>query len=605
MSDIRASLYTDLVTVFPPGLMNTATSAALLGNKQARYLENILPSDNTAGAGKVRYGVRPLGDAIGGGVTILDEFEFRKSDGTLQNLAYCDDGSLRLLDEDLGTWSTVKSGLDPLGTMRSVQFAGYRVFVNGMDTPFKYDGTTCTDLGEYVDDTLATDYTYVDSNTITLKPGAGRSDYPDGRTIRVDFATTGEVIATVASTSYSSGTNTLTINVSGTPFVNEVIDSVEYFVNPPAFSDIYVEHNLLWALSPGELKAKDFRGADGFKVYYTDFPNNPDAWINQTGDEPTQELNFIDMRNKSARFDELVKISSFAGFMVFHARTQLFIYAGDDPSDPTNFTWQKTVQVGTVHGNLVQAFPSDLIFFTPYGARSLKSVFQSEALEVSPDIGSDIDPTINDMTMTLAGTDEAYKKARSFRYDAGGMYGFKLGDNRLLAYCLTEKQKGWAFLSGYFADASAFNALSDNRLIIARGDQLYVYANNADGEGFDYTDDGDPFFARWWCAWISPKGNRWKNNHWGLVMEESAEITVSLHRFKDWLESSRKTVTFELQPSAAVWDESPWEESYFDPTGSSKLRTRDNFICESFSFMIEAEVITGPVSFLGVRPIGG
>ena len=189
-----------------------------------------------------------------------------------------------------------------------------------------WDGTTCTDLGEWVNDVLAdnTSFTWVSTSQITIKPNSNRGagDYAIGTAIRVTFATAGLVSATVTSTSYNAGTNVLTINVTSTPFpaLSEVISKIEYFAYPPAFSFMFAHLDMLWGLSPGELKAKIYRGSDGMKAYYQAAANNENSWFVYTGSSPTQEVPFINMRNKVPQFDELVAMSSIDGNACFHGR---------------------------------------------------------------------------------------------------------------------------------------------------------------------------------------------------------------------------------------------------------------------------------------------
>ncbi len=605
---MRQGLYDGrLLTLFPRQLLNTAVSPTLLvKDKYSRLIENIIPNVNKAGSGAKRFGMGPIGDAAGS--AILDTFEFIKSDGTVQSIVYCEDGSLRTFDQGTGNYTNIKTGLNVLGSVGCLPFNSKLIFFNGLDNNFSWDGVDCTDLGEFVSDNLAEDYTQNSTSQITLKPGTGRAagDYPNGREIRVTFETEGVVAAVVASTSYDSGTNVLTINVVGTPFPtpSETVETVEYFDQPPPFSFMFAELDMLWGLSGGQLKAKQFRGADGMKVYHQDATNNENSWFFYEGTGANQEIRYINLANKVKKFDELVGISSIDQNICFHARRHLIVYTGLDPFTAGGFVWLKTIPVGTVHGKLIQPFPSDTLFMTPYGARSLRRVFETEGLEVNHDLGSDIDPTVQAKIKVLLSEDAAYKKARSFYSEVDGLYGFKLDDDGLLIYVLSEESKGWVLFTGYFADATGFCATSDGRLLISRGDQLYAYGNGADSEvGTVYADADEAIACVWWSPWITGTNGRWSNVGWQVILEDAAFAQFYVDRFIDYNSIIAVTTQFNVTSDGAKWDESMWDEAYFDGSPVNPFE-EDKFLAEAFSFRLRHETTTGPLAVLAVRPIG-
>lgn len=609
MSATRLGLFDGrLLTLFPRQLQNTAVSPTLLvKDKYARLVENIIPNTNKSGSGAKRFGLSTKGESFAP-ANITDMFEYRKSDGTLQIIVYVDDGSLWTLNEGAGVYTSIKSGLSTAGTIGALPFNGKLVFYNGIDRCFSWDGVSCTDLGEFVTDVLADDASFlqIDDHTISLKPNAvrGGNDYSVGTQIRVTFAS-GPVLATVASSSYNGGSGVLTVTVDATPFPTpiETISKVEYYAYPPAFSFMFAHLDMLWGLTPGELKAKIYRGSDGMKAYYQAAANNENSWFLYTGSNPTQEVPFINMRNKVPKFDELVGMSSIDGNAIFHGRKYVLIYTGQDPSTVGGFVWAKTIPVGTVHGKLIQSFPSDVLFATPYGMRSLRRVFQTEQAEVVPDLGSDIDPTIQQKLKTLMSEDSSYKKARSFYYEGDGFYGFKL-DESLLVYVLSENSKGWVQFSGYFADAQAFLATTDGRLFVARNGQMYAYANGADpSAGIDYSDAGQAISCKWWTPWISAGAGRWSNRAWEVIMEDAETALFSIDRFINFNTRDVVTTQFSVSNTGAQWDEGMWDVDDFDGVPAAAVES-DKFLADSFSFMLRHENTTGPLNILGVRPIG-
>lgn len=609
MANPRLGLYDGgVVSMFPRRLMNTAVSATLLSSSDfARHIENLLPNGLKAGSGAKRYGVVKKGAAIAG-ATILEILEFRTAAGEIRILAYCSDGTIRWLNEVTMVWATLRSGLLPNGNPRWTAFNEKLVIVDGINPVMAYDGNAIDDVGEYVTDFdststtgFATAATQVDNNTLTVAVLAGRDDYKVGRSIRVTFQTAGAIIATISAV---SGTGTKTIDVTGTPFPATVqtITRVEYFDKPPAFSDIYTEHQRLWALSAGETKAKSFRATqNAMRVYYTDATNNENSWFNQT----VHEVGYVNLLNRSRRFDELVRISSINGAMVFFGRISTFIYAGDDPTTLGEFIWQKTLPVGCVNGNLVQKYPADVLFFTRYGARSLQNIFQTEGLEVVADLGSSIDPTVTAFVDNMMTSDALYRAARSYFYERDGFYGFQFGSEYSLTYAISEESKGWVYFSGAFTRASAYLGTSDGRLLMAIGGQLFSYANGTDTGGIAYSDDNASILVKWWTPWLRLKHGRWSNVGYEVLMEEVADTTIDIYRTRDDRDDSiiMAAEGILLTEPSAYWDEAYWDEAYWD-SSSRRINVRDKFLADSFGLMIVNESTIGPLSFLGVKPIG-
>lgn len=610
MSNPRLGLYDGgVLAMFPRRLMNTATSATLLAAGQfARHIENILPNTKKAGSGAKRYGFAAKGDALGGGETILDIMEYRTSAGALKFLVYCDDGSIRLLNEGTGAYTSLIAGLTTGGNPRSVAFNEKLIIADGVNPLMAYDGSALAAIKEWVVDYngpgsggLASAASQTDTNTFTITVAAGRDDYSIGQRVRVTFASAGAVTATISAV---SGSGTLTIDVSGAPFPSpsETINKVEYEFTAPAFSDIYAEHNRLWALSEGETLPNTWRAtAHAMKVFYTDATNNEAAWVNAT----TQTVRFVNLLNRARRFDELVRISSIDGYMVFFGRHNTFIFAGDDPTEIGQFAWQKTLPVGCVNGNLVQKYPRDVLFFTRYGARSIQTVFNTEGQEIVPDLGTDVDSTVTDFVSTMVASNTLYKGARSFFYERDGFYGYNFGASYVMAYALNEESKGWVFLSGFFKDATAYLGTSDGRLLIGIGDQLYVYTNGADSTaGTSYDDAGAAYLMKWWTPWMRPKHGRWSNIGFELMLEETSSTTVDLYYAKDEQENSVVgPYSMTLQEEGALWDVDYWDEGYWDGT-PKKPRLHKKFICDSFYVIIQNNSTVGPISVLGLRPIG-
>lgn len=598
----RASLYGDIILPFPPGLMNTAVSPAILnGSRFARHIENMLPNVNKAGSGSKRFGFGKKGADIG--QESLASWEYRNGSGQLEILGYFGDGSIRRLNEGTGAWTTLKSGLAGTCVPGALAFNSKLVIYNGVNPLQVYDGGTVSTVKEWVSDSIGSGATWASSSSFTI--ATNRTDYQNGRRVRVTFETAGVVVATISGV---AGSGTLTVSVVGTPFPgsSQAIEKVEYEMDAPALSFLYAEHDRLWGLSEGVPHPTNYRGGDSLKVFYTETANVEGSWYNQLGAEPTQELNFFNIENKARKFDELVAISSINGLMVFHGRLQSYVYGGTNPTPEGDFAWQKTLPVGCVNGQLVIRFPGDVLFMTRYGARSLAQSFQTEGLEVSPDIGSNMDAAVTNAVAQMMRSVDAYRAARSFFYEKDGFYGFKVDGQYVFAYVLSEQSKGWVYLSGLFEEASCFLATSDGRLFVGSDGQLYGYANGTDDDiGTSYGDDGEPIFMMWWLPWLSKPNQRWGNLKFEVILESTASTTLSIYRAVDYNDNTVKPIAtnIDLTAESAFWDEAEWDVALWDGT-PKRVVVRDKFVCNAFWAQIQNNSTEGPISILALRAIG-
>lgn len=406
---------------------------------------------------------------------------------------------------------------------------------------------------------------------------------------------------TIQSSSFSTPDTTITFDANEIPDVSVTIDDVVYSDSPPAFSFIFPLNNRLWALAPKELTASTFDAAEGdrMKVYYTEYTNNENAWFNPV----TQQAAFIDVINKHGVNDQLEAIGAVDGNLVFFGRYKTQVWAGSNPTASGDLTHQKTLPIGVPSGDLVVQFPRDLLFFTKYGARSLRTVFQTDALEAVTDIGSNQDPAIQDSVATLLGSDATFKTARAFRYDRDGFYGFRV-DTDPYIYVLSEEAKGWTRFTGLFQSMADAVELPDGRLILAKTTQLYVYANGADGADAVYSDNGSTYKTVWTTPWIRNRG-RWANIYWQIVIEAGAPSQLlTFKRYKNDLLAVSTDYNTTINTSQAVWDESDWDVVDWDVNTDTQVKFRDNFKGESFAFRLESDTAVGPLKINSVIAYG-
>ena len=173
----------------------------------------------------------------------------------------------------------------------------------------------------------------------------------------------------------------------------------------------------------------------------------------------------------------------------------------------------------------------------------------------------------------------------------------------MLVYALSEESKGWVYFSGKFKDADAFLGTSDGRLLLADGTQLYTYANGTDG-ATSYADAGAAILMKWWTPWLRPKAGRWANIGYEIVMEDVAETSLVIYRAVDERDDTGRLVAeATLTEGTAYWDEVYWDEAYWDAV-RRRIVVRDKFLADSFWLTVQNNTTAGPISVIGIKPIG-
>ncbi|MBI1362709.1 MAG: hypothetical protein GC134_01890 [Proteobacteria bacterium] len=574
-----------VITVpFPPRMMSTSRNPTAMPVEYARDVLNMFTL--TSGAGSKRNGVQKVGNAIGGDETILRLMHFVPASGALQLLAVTDAGSIYLYDD--GDWTSVYTGLSTSGHVRWTHFGNHLALCNGIDTPLKWDGTSFSKISQWIQDD-GIDLTYVDGDTLTFT--GDETLYPAGTEVKLRLGSGTYVETTVLSVSASSGT--VTLNLSDA-VATAALDELHYKAYPPAFAFIMAAHNRLWGLGTGALQANGFSAnADRNRVYYTDGLNDPDAWRNDDG-----FLQHINLNDKTPTSDELIAMAIKDGLTVFFFRNFAQVWAGTDPTATGDFTWQKTISVGTVHGDLVVNLPNDIGFFTRYGARTISRALQTEQLDVS-DLGSDVDPTIAGAIQEITATDNAYRDAHTFYEDRQGWFGFKLG-NVVVVYQVASAASGWARFDGLFADATAFMNTPDGKLYLASGGQLYVYDHDT------YDDDGEAIQTRWWTPWLnfSSDFKRWANKYVELVTEQGAPVNITLRRYKSYNSSSSVSQELTATTAADYWDDGDWDDALWDNGYPKPAVVRDGYVADVLAYAVESSTTTGPMTIFGFKLYG-
>lgn len=574
-----AQPYVTAFVPFPVRLMSTTRTPTNMTNDFAREILNMYAVED--GAGVKRNGSTSVGNSIPDG-DISQLMYYINQSGVVQVLAVNTTGYIYL--QDGSTWTQQYSGLDTTGLVRWTHFAGKLIICNGIDPVLVWDGTTVTEIFEYIEDT-ASGLTYSSSTEFQIDSDAEL--YAVGSKVQARLGSGNFVESTVASVS-GSGTITVTLNDA---VLTASLDEIYFEAKPPTFAYVYAAHDRLWGFGSGPLKAEGLSGnVERTRVYYTFGVNDETAWHNTSG--ATQSINLAD---KMSSQDELVGMAVKDGLTVFFGRNYTQIWSGSNPTASGDFSWVKTMPLGAIHGNLIVEMPNDVAFFTRFGARTLSRTLQTEQLDIS-DFGTEVDPSIASDVTTLLASDAAYAGARSFQYAKQGWFGFK-PSNRALIFQLNGSSQGWTVFDGLFGAATAFLNTPDGKLYIASGAQLYQYDENV------WADDGAVITTRWWTPWMSLGQNfkRWANKQIELITDQGAALALTLKRYKNYNSSSFTSVSTTATTAADYWGESDWDAAQWDNGAPDPATVRDPFVADVFSYAVESQSTEGPLTIFGLK----
>ncbi|MFZ2587895.1 MAG: hypothetical protein WAZ18_07260 [Alphaproteobacteria bacterium] len=567
---------------FPKQLMSTARSSVSMGLEFGREIVNMYATAD--GAGSKRNGVVKVGEQLPLGQVVCGLFSFMKVGVGVQVIAV---GSLGKVYRLNGTaWVEIGDGLNPLGVVRGVEFAGRLVLVNGYDPMKVWDGSTLADVSEVIPD-VGGSLTYVNPTTFTILSDA--AFYSVGTVVKATLAT-GVVTGTVASSSQSGAVTSV---VLGSGVLNATLSAVAYTAKPPILAGIAVAHDRVWGFGKGPLGSGLSTDVDRTRVYYTHGVNNPYAWRDAEGVVPS-----INLADKSAGADEVMAMAVVDGMTVFLLRNSVQVWTGSTPGADGDFGWQKTMPVGCVHGGLMVALPNDLAFVTRTGVRTLSRSLQTEQVHVS-DVGSEIDPTLAAAVRVLEADPAAYKAVGVVRCEAQNWFGVCLGD-KTVVFQVGNSGRGWVVFDGAFAGTTARCAASDGSVYLAKGGQVYRYDTSV------YADDGEPIVTRWWTPWmrLGKPGKWWANRYVEVVSARGVPMGLRVRRYRNLDDGDGWVADITAQTEPDYWDRTDWDAGLFDNVNPAPDVVRDRFVADEMALALESANTLGPLTVLGMKIYG-
>lgn len=593
-------LYDNKLIIFPPKLMNSSNSPELLSEEFARYIENMQPSNYKSGVGAKRFGVNKyanLPDSLSK-ETITQIIEFKNNQGLSEIIICSSLGKIYRYNIDGNNFTILYTGLDPKGVINYCIFAKRLIIVNGIDKPCYYDGNKITIISQFLKDNFS-QANFINNQNLKIINSSIKNKYEVNNYIRIRYqGKIEEQLAKIIQINQDAGDNVI-LNLEKRNYpLSETIQTIEYQISPPAFSDVYSHNDRLWALSEGNSSTKDLRGNNGLYIYYTGYANNFSSWYNET----TCDLNYINMEDKHGCFDEFVKITAIDNLMLFIGKNKTQIWSGSDPDKIGNFVWNKTLNIGCINGKLLQERPQNIIFVSNSGVTSIAKSNYNDSYQINENLASNINDLILESLKSIRLDIEQYKNCLSWFYPIDNFLGFKIGDRTFIGF-LSNNQINWVLWSGIFNDISAINYLSDGRLIMAKDNNIYAYANDTDIKyGKNYSDDNIAIKTKWWSQWFKFK-NRWNNHFYQLLVDNCYRAKGSLTCYLDHKTDNLRKFNFDLNTRSVYWDESYFDHDFFKQ--DDVINTiKDKFSCHNFSFLIETEDSEGEFSILGFKLIG-
>lgn len=572
-----------LSLMFPRRLMSSSQTPTQMSFDYAREIKNMYAQQG--GAGYKRNGVLKVGTSLAG-ENIQTLMHYVPPSGQVQILAVSSAGSIYLLEGE--SWQVKYSGLNPQGKVRWVHFAGKLVFCNGLDAVMSWNGETVEVVCEYIQE-QGGNLLYVSENTFSVESDAAL--YPAGKELRLENAAGDVVEAVVASASQSGNVTTVTVQAD---VVDSTLTSVALKEYPPKFQHLYAAHDRLWGMGTGPLQANQFsNNADRTFAFYTAGFGDESHWRDETG-----ALQYINIADKMPVSDEVVAMAVKDGLTIFFGRHYTQVWSGYDPTETGDMSWNKTIPLGLVHGDLVAEMPNDIAFFSRYGVRTLTRMLQTEQLDIA-DIGSEVDTTVAKHMQQLLSSDAAYRKAMAFKHVDQGWFAFKPADETFV-FQLSGSATGWSLFDGVFAEISAALNTPDGKLYVAKGGQLYVYDENV------YSDDGAAIATKWWTPWVKPNGNgrAWANKYLEVITEQGEAMPLSIKRYKNYNNSSYVESYASTHAMEDYWEDAEWDTAFWDNGAAKPDVVRDHYVADVVSYAVESVSDQGPLTVYGIKLLG-
>lgn len=454
-------------------------------------------------------------------IASIDTNAFPASAVTIDSIWYST-GTIFLYNLATDALTTLREDMSVACIPRKAYSQGNMILCNGVDKVLTWDGTTLSEMTDYVKE-VANTFVRVDNTHFSFIPAANFdiTKYQNNNLIRLSV---GGVVSnlTVAAVAQALGVTVVTTTTNLPAFTAVSRVEVAYRDWPPTFNFIFIFNDRIWALGPGAAGIKARTLDESLRVYYSYRPNT----LTNLFDETTKRVPSISIADKHGITDNLEAICQINGQMVFCGRERTQIWAGRIPGTGGDFSWVNTLSVGIPHGDLLIELDNDTYFITQTGLKSFSTF--NVAKQFAATSHNAIDPLIRNQLATISSSNVNYRSSCSFKYVDGGFAGFKIGKNKCLVSLFSTGLYAWSVFSGDFSRAASVSSGISSSLYLGIGNKLYQYADGIDGGEKTYGDKGGDSLISF--IWTTPimhtKGRRFANKKYEITMDYPSSFVI-------------------------------------------------------------------------------
>jgi hypothetical protein len=517
-------------------------------------------------------------------ITLGQSFFPAAEDIEIQSISYSV-GQIYVYDFESEEFSDVlKDGLSVACIPRKAFFQQKLLIYNGVDKLLSWDGEDLEEVVDYVKETKAQVFNYIDENNFSFAslPGFDADKYFDGNFINlvINGLTTELTISNVAVA------DTL-VTITTVEEVPEFEGVIELFYQdwPPTFNYIYAGTDRLWALGTGPAGIKWRESDQALRAYYTFLPNTITGWFN----ENTKTVPSINLADKHGIQDNLEAICQVNGLTAFVGRSRTQVWSGSIPPPypgaPGDFIWQSNLDVGVVHGDLLISLDNDTYFVSPTGLKSASTL--NVAKQFAASSSNAVDPIIEKYLSDIMGSDIDYRACRSFKYEQGGFGGFKIGRNKILVSLFEVNFYAWSMFSGDFQRSNDFLDANDS-LYLFIGNGIHQYADGNDGSGTLYGDNnGESLISFSWIpgllSWNKRSSRRFANKRYELILKYPSSFADNDLNKVSITINGQSPSTFQVSDECVFDDKG--DTLGTAPFGQFKLGVNYSFINQKLKFV--------------------
>ncbi len=532
---------------------------------------------------------------------------------------WCNFGAIYLYDFATNMLTSKATLLSIACVPRASYFQQVMIICNGVDTVKYWDGTNLNDVSEFLVETQANAFNRIGASSFSFNvinlTIFNLAKYFVGNSIRIEVSGVFTNLVILTSTLVGNLCTITTTTATVPAFVANQV-SLFYQDKPPRFSFIYIAKDRIWALGPGAVSLQYRATSEQLKVYYSYRTNAVSGY--GLFNENTKTIPYIDMSEKIGVQDNFEAITQVNGLMAFMGRNHTQVWSGLTPGQGGDFSWSSSLPVGILQGDLLIELSNDTYFVSQSGVHSLSTLNIARQFSATSDDA--VDTIAKSFSSDATASNAKYRACSSFKYNGGGIAGFKIANNKILASLFSTKLYSWFYLSGDFSRSNCFMELS-TQLYMCIGNKIFKYADGNDGSNKIYGDQGGASLIPviWTPGLIKFRGRKgYTNKRYELVLNYPSSFTLNssnqfqISIFGDIPKSFILEDICNFQQRGDLIGQEPIVSVQGLPTDLGfRLRNeyeivnkRLKFTSSCFWLSISGYVMNGPVTFRRIRLFG-